>query len=137
MIQDGSTVKVHYTGKLLDGTKFDTSYDSEPLQFKIGSGQVIPGFENAVIGKSKGDKLTITIPVDDAYGPVNEELLIRVENDQLPGPVEVGQMLQASGSGQLINVEVKEVNEDHIIIDGNHPLAGQSLIFDIEVMEVA
>lgn len=136
MIQNGSTVTVHYTGKLTDGQQFDSSVGREPLQFTIGSQQVIPGFENGLIGKSVGEKVTLTIPVDQAYGPVREELLMKIPNAQLPGPVEVGQQLQAANNGQIVNVAVKEVYEDHAVIDANHPLAGQALIFDIEVVGV-
>jgi len=136
MIQNGSTVTVHYTGKLTDGQQFDSSVGREPLQFMIGSNQVIPGFENGLIGKSVGEKVTLTIPVDQAYGPVREDLLMKVSNNQLPGPVQVGQQLQATNNGQIVNVSVKEVHEDHAVIDANHPLAGQALIFDVEVVGV-
>ena len=134
MIQIGSTVNVHYTGKLKSGEVFDSSEGRDPLSFTIGSGQIIPGFENAIIGKNVGDKVTIEIEPKEAYGEYREDLLIKVENDQLPGPVEVGQVLQADNGGQPVNVTVKEVNEDHVIIDGNHPLCGKNLIFEIEVI---
>jgi peptidylprolyl isomerase len=134
MIQIGSTVNVHYTGKLKSGEVFDSSEGRDPLSFTIGSGQIIPGFENAVIGKNVGDKVTIEIDPTEAYGEYREDLLVKVENEQLPGPVEVGQVLQADNGGQPVNVTVKEVNEDHVIIDGNHPLSGKDLIFDIEVV---
>jgi FKBP-type peptidyl-prolyl cis-trans isomerase 2 len=134
MIQIGSTVNVHYTGKLKSGEVFDSSEGRDPLSFTIGSGQIIPGFENAVIGKNVGDKVTIEIDPTEAYGEYREDLLVKVENEQLPGPVEVGQVLQADNGGQPVNVTVKEVNEDHVIIDGNHPLCGKDLIFDIEVV---
>ena len=137
MIKNGSTVAVHYTGKTTDGEQFDSSIGREPFQFQIGSGQVIPGFENGLIGKSVGEKVTIKIPVDQAYGQIREDLFMKVPNTQLPGTVEVGQVLQATNSGQVVNVVVKEVNEDHAVIDANHPLAGQDLVFDIEVLEVA
>ena len=137
MIQNGSTVNVHYTGRLTDGEVFDTSEGKEPLSFTVGTGQIIPGFENAIIGKNVGDKVTVNIPPAEAYGEIREDLYVKVLNDQLPGPVEVGQTLQAQGDqGDPINVMVKEVNEDHVIIDGNHPFAGKELIFDIEVVEV-
>ena len=134
MIQIGSTVNVHYTGKLKSGEVFDSSEGRDPLSFTIGSGQIIPGFENAVIGKNVGDKVTIEIDPTEAYGEYREDLLVKVENEQLPGPLEVGQELQADNGGQPVNVTVKEVNEDHVIIDGNHPLSGKDLIFDIEVV---
>jgi len=136
MIKNGSTVAVHYTGKTTDGKVFDSSVGKEPLSFQIGAQQVIPGFENGLIGKSIGEKTTINIPVDQAYGQIREDLYMKVPNAQLPGSVQVGQQLQAQNGNNLITVTVKEVNEDHAIIDGNHPLAGQDLIFDIEVMEI-
>ena len=134
MIKIGSTVNVHYTGKLKSGEVFDSSEGRDPLSFTIGSGQIIPGFENAIIGKNVGDKVTIEIDPKEAYGEYREDLLVKVENEQLPGPVEVGQVLQADNGGQPVNVTVKEVNEGHVIIDGNHPLSGKDLIFDIEVV---
>ena len=136
MIENGSTITVHYTGKLKDGSTFDSSTGKEPLKFQIGSNQVIPGFENGLIGKSKGDKVTLDIPVDQAYGQIREDLFIKVPNDQLPGQVQIGQALQAMNGPNVINVLVKEINEDHVVIDANHPLAGQNLIFDIEVVDV-
>ncbi len=137
MIQNGSTVNVHYTGKLTTGEVFDSSEGKDPLAFIIGSGQIIPGFENAIMGKEVGDKVTINIQPLDAYGEVREDLLARVPNSQLPGPVEVGQSLQAqSENGEQINVLVKEVHTDYVVLDGNHPFAGKELIFDIEVMDV-
>ena len=138
MIQDGSTVNVHYTGRLTDGEVFDSSEGKAPLTFTVGSGQIIPGFESALIGKNVGDKVTVNIQPEEAYGLIREDLLVKVPNEQLPGPVEVGQTLQAQGDqGAPINVMVKEVNEYHVVIDGNHPFAGKELIFDIEVVEVA
>lgn len=137
MIQIGSTVNVHYTGRLTDGEVFDSSEGKEPLEFKIGAGEIIPGFENALIGKNVGDKLTVDLAPEEAYGLVREDLLVKVTNDQLPGPVTAGQMLQAQGeNGMPINVMVLQVNEDHVIIDGNHPFAGKNLIFDIEVVSI-
>ncbi len=137
MIQNGSTVKVHYSGRLQNGQQFDSSLDGEPFQFTMGMNEVIPGFEKGLMGKNVGEKVTLTIPVDEAYGEMREDLIIRVENSNLPGPVHVGQQLQAVADGQIVNVTVKEVFDDHVIIDGNHPLSGQALIFDIEVMEIA
>lgn len=137
MIQNGSTVNVHYTGKLTDGSIFDSSEGREPLSFTVGTGQIIPGFESAIIGKNVGDKVTVNIPPAEAYGEIREDLLVKVPNTQLPGPVEVGMSLQAQSEGGMpINVIVKEVNEDHAVIDGNHPFAGKELIFDIEVVSI-
>ena len=137
MIKNGSTVDVHYVGKLSDGVVFDSSEGREPLQFQVGSGQIIPGFEESLIGKKVGDKVTVTIQPEFAYGAVREDLMIKVPLDKMPGEVEVGQSLHAVGAnGQPIPVTVKEVNEDHVVIDGNHPLAGKELTFDIEVIGV-
>lgn len=137
MIKNGSTVDVHYVGKLSDGVVFDSSEGREPLQFQVGSGQIIPGFEESLIGKKVGDKVTVTIQPEFAYGAVREDLMVKVPLDKMPGEVEVGQSLHAVGAnGQPIPVTVKEVNEDHVVIDGNHPLAGKELTFDIEVIGV-
>ena len=136
MIQNGSTVQVHYTGKLTDGTTFDSSVGRSPFQFQVGVGEVIPGFEDGLIGKSVGDKVTVQIPVEDAYGEVRHDLIVNVPKSQLPSEVEVGQTLQASNEGQSFNVVVKDIFEDYVVIDGNHPLAGKELIFDIEVLEI-
>lgn len=137
MIEKGNVVAVHYTGKLTDGNMFDSSEGRDPLKFQVGSGQIIPGFENAIIGKNVGDKVTVNIPAEQAYGEVREDLLVKVGKDQLPGEVQIGQSLSAQAdNGQQVNVTVKEINEDHVIIDGNHPLAGKELVFDIEVVEI-
>lgn len=137
MIENGKVVDVHYTGKLNDGSVFDSSEGREPLRFEIGSGQIIPGFESAIIGKNVGDKVTVTINPSEAYGEPREELFVKIPNDKLPGKVEVGQVLEAtSEDGRSSQVLVHEVNEDHVIINGNHPLAGKELVFDIEVVSV-
>jgi FKBP-type peptidyl-prolyl cis-trans isomerase 2 len=136
MIQNGSTVQVHYTGKLTDGTTFDSSVGRAPFQFQVGASEVIAGFEDGLMGKSVGDKITVQIPVEDAYGEVREDLIVNVPKTQLPGQVEVGQTLQATNEGQMFNVVVKEIHQEHVVIDGNHPLAGKDLIFDIEVLEI-
>jgi FKBP-type peptidyl-prolyl cis-trans isomerase 2 len=137
MITQGSTVEVHYTGRFIDGEIFDSSEGKDPLQFQIGSGQIIPGFEEAIMGKNIGEKVSITIAPEQAYGQLREDLIVEVPVDKMPGTVEVGQLLQADGGdGQVVQVIVKEVKEDIIIIDGNHPLAGQDLLFDIEVVSI-
>jgi FKBP-type peptidyl-prolyl cis-trans isomerase 2 len=137
MIEKGNVVAVHYTGKLTDGNMFDSSEGREPLKFQIGSGQIIPGFESAIIGKNIGDKVTVNIPADQAYGEIREDLFVKVGKDQLPGEVQIGQSLSAQAeNGQEVNVTVTEINEDHVIIDGNHPLAGKELVFDIEVVDI-
>ena len=137
MIENGNVVDVHYVGKLTDGNVFDSSEGREPLKFEVGSGQIIPGFESAVMGKAVGDKVTVTINPEMADGEVREDLFVQLPLDKMPGDVEVGQMLQAmSDDGRATQVRVHEVNADNVIIDGNHPLAGQDLIFDIEIVSV-
>lgn len=137
MITQGSTVEVHYTGRFIDGEVFDSSEGKDPLQFQIGSGQIIPGFETAIMGKNIGEKVSVTIAPDQAYGQLREDLVIEVPLDKMPGTVEVGQLLQADGGdGQIVQVIVKEIKEEVIVIDGNHPLAGQELVFDIEVVSI-
>jgi peptidylprolyl isomerase len=137
MIQIGSTIQVHYTGKLTDGTTFDSSIGRSPFKFQVGASEVIPGFEDGLIGKHVGEKVTVTIPCQQAYGEVRNDLIVNVPKTQLPGEVHVGQTLQASNEGQSFNVEVREIHEDYVVIDGNHPLAGKELIFDIEILEIA
>lgn len=137
MIENGKVVSVHYVGKFTDGEVFDSSEGREPLQFQVGSGQLIPGFESAIIGKVVGDKVTANITPEEGYGLVREDLIVSVPLDKMPGEVEVGQALEAQGdNGQSAQVFVKEVNEDTVVIDGNHPLAGKDLVFEIEVVEI-
>lgn len=136
----GDTVKVHYTGKLKDGSIFDASEDSEPLEFTIGKGEVIPGFEQAVIGMEPGELKTAEILAVDAYGPHFDELVLEVESAQLPEDLnpEVGQQLQVGQpSGRTITVIVTDVSDSGITLDANHPLAGEDLTFDIRLMEIA
>jgi FKBP-type peptidyl-prolyl cis-trans isomerase 2 len=137
MIKEGSKVKLHYTGKLEDDNVFDTSKDREPLEFTVGEGQLIPGFEKGVIGMNVGDTKTIEINPEEAYGPVREELINEVPKENLPEGVEVGHMLQAQTEQGPVNVKVVELNETTGKVDANHPLAGKKLIFDLEVVEVA
>ncbi len=137
MITKGSTVDVHYVGKLTNGEIFDSSESREPLNFKVGSGQIIPGFEEAIIGKKVGDKVTVNIQPEFGYGDVREDLMIKVPHDKMPGDVQVGQSLQAvSNDGTPVPVVVKEVNEEYVLIDGNHPLAGKELVFDIDIVSI-
>jgi FKBP-type peptidyl-prolyl cis-trans isomerase 2 len=135
----GDTVKVHYTGRLQDGTVFDTSVGSEPLEFTLGQGQVIPGFEQAVIGMQVGESKTVTIPADQAYGPRHDDLVLEVSRDELPDDLEpkVGMQLQMNqGDGGIMIVTITEVSETTIKVDANHPLAGQDLTFDIELVDI-
>ena len=138
--ENGNVVKVHYTGKLKDGTVFDTSVDRDPLKFTIGEGQIIPGFEQAVIGMDTGESKTVTIPSDQAYGAHHEDLLLVVDRDQIPPHLtpETGQRLEIhQADGQTIPVTVAEVSDANITLDANHPLAGEDLIFDIQLVEIA
>jgi FKBP-type peptidyl-prolyl cis-trans isomerase 2 len=136
MIENGTIVNVHYVGKLTDGSVFDSSEGRGTLRFEMGSGQIIPGFENALMGKNVGDKVTTNITPEDGYGPVLEELFIKVPLDRMPEGIEVGQELQASSENGNSIVTITEVNEDHALVDGNHPLAGKDLIFEIEVVSL-
>lgn len=136
----GDNVKIHYTGTLTDGTVFDSSAGREPLGFTIGSGQVIPGFDEAVLGMSHGESKKVTISPEKAYGEHQKELVMPVPRNQVPAEInpEVGQKLQVQGpNGQPMMVEVVEVNDDHIMLDANPPLAGQALTFEIELVEIA
>ncbi len=133
----GNTVKVHYTGTLNDGTVFDTSVNREPLEFTIGQGQLIPGFEQAVIGMKVGESATINIPAAEAYGLHRDDLVFAMERSQLPDNIEVGQQLQMMQTdGSTVVVTVIEISETTAMIDANHPLAGEDLIFEIELIEI-
>jgi len=137
-IKNGDTVSVNYTGKLEDGTIFDSSLveGREPLNVTLGQGMLIPGFENGLIDMVEGEKKTVEIESDQAYGNVNDQMVIDVPKTQFPEGVEVGQMLKVMGPQGPINVKILEINEETIKIDGNHPLAGKKLIFDLEVVSV-
>ena len=137
--QNGDKVKVHYHGKLRSGETFDSSEGREPLEFSVGSGQVIKGFDDGVTGMQVGDKKTVEINVEDAYGEKSEDMIIEFPKEQFPGDMspEVGQQLMMSnGSGQSFPVTIMEVRDDSVLLDANHPLAGQDLIFDIELVEI-
>lgn len=139
-VKNNDTVKVHYTGKLNDGQVFDSSLErGEPLQFTMGKGQLIPGFEKGLLDMKVKEKKTITIPQKEAYGEPKNELIQEVPKDQLPEDLEpkVGMgLVSQTPNGQEINLIVKEVNDDTIVVDGNHPLAGKDLVFDLEVVEI-
>lgn len=138
-VKDGDTVKVHYTGSLEDGSVFDSSENKEPLEFTLGSGQIIPGFEKAVEGMGEGDTTKVTIPSDEAYGEVRDDLVIAVSKDNLPEDVtpEVGMQLQLNQpDGQAVPVRITNIKEEEVTLDANHPLAGKDLVFEIEVVEV-
>lgn len=137
MIKQGSTVKVHYTGKFEDNKVFDSSTGKEPIEFKVGDLQVIEGFEEAVIGLNKGDKTSVTIVPEKGYGVVREDLLMTVAKTNVPADVTVGSSLQGVGqNGEPFSVVVRTINENDVILDANHPLAGKTLVFDIEVCDI-
>lgn len=136
----GNAVKVHYVGKFEDGTVFDTSREREPLPFTIGEGEVIPGFEEAVVGMNPGESKKVVVPAENAYGPRHEEMVLVVDRQNLPEGVDpqVGQQYQIPQSdGQSIVVTVTDASDSSVTLDGNHPLAGRALTFEIELLEVA
>jgi FKBP-type peptidyl-prolyl cis-trans isomerase 2 len=139
-VKVGDTVKVHYHGQLTDGSTFDSSEGKEPLEFEVGSGMVIKGFDDGVVGMSIGDKRKLEIPADEAYGDKNEEMIVEFPKDRFPEDMvpEVGLHLNMSnGGGQTIPVVITEVKDDTVILDANHPLAGEDLVFNIELVEIA
>lgn len=137
--KSGDTVRVHYTGTLDDGTVFDSSRDGEPLEFVLGEGQVIEGFEEALLGMSEGESREVELPPDKAYGERSDELVISVDRDELPEDLdpEVGQTLAVdTGDEEEMAAWVAEVGEDAITVDLNHPLAGRTLAFEVELVEL-
>ncbi|MFC1689684.1 peptidylprolyl isomerase [Pseudomonadota bacterium] len=137
--KSGDSVKIHYTGTLDDGTQFDSSAGREPLEFKLGSGQVIPGFDKAVDGMTVGESKTVNIQAEDAYGAHNAQMVQEVPLSALPDDLtpEIGMGLQAQGpDGQVANLVITSVQGDSITVDGNHPLAGKALNFDIELVSI-
>jgi peptidylprolyl isomerase len=137
--KDGDTVQVHYTGKLADGTVFDSSAGRDPLEFTLGAGQVILGFDKAVVGMKVGEKKTVTIPAAEAYGSYRDDLVIEISRDKISGGVtpKVGQRLQTTrDDGSIVTVTVTKVTDTTVTIDGNHPLAGKDLTFEIELVKI-
>jgi FKBP-type peptidyl-prolyl cis-trans isomerase 2 len=135
----GDNVQIHYTGKLTDGTQFDSSAGREPLAFTLGSGQVIKGFDDGVTGMTIGEKKTISIPPHEAYGEANPEMVFEFPKSNMPPDmaVEAGmQLVMNNGEGHQIPVIVKEVKEEVLVIDANHSLAGQTLVFDLELVAI-
>lgn len=138
-VKSGDKVRVHYHGKLTDGTTFDSSEGKDPLEFEVGSGMVIAGFDNGVTGMAVGEKKTIEIPVDEAYGSKQDDLLMEFPKANFPADMvpEPGMQLNMSnGSGQDFPVVIREVKEDVVVLDANHPLSGEDLIFDLELVEI-
>jgi peptidylprolyl isomerase len=139
LAKSGDTVRIHYTGTLDDGTEFDSSAGRDPLEFALGSGQVIAGFDNAVDGMAVGEKKSVTIPPAEAYGERHEQLVQEVPKSALPEEIspQVGMQLQSqSPEGNVMNLVVTDVSEESITVDANHPLAGQALTFAIELVEI-
>ena len=137
--KNGDVVALHYTGRLSDGTIFDTSEGGTPLSFTLGSGQVIPGFEEAALGMEEGDTKTVTIPEEKAYGSYDAEKVINFPADRIPKDIqpEVGMQLQLQGQdGQPVIVRVTEITEEHVRLDANPPLAGKELTFDLELVTI-
>ena len=139
-VKDGDQVKVHYTGKLDDGTVFDSSEGKPPFEFKIGTKSVIPGFESAVKEMTVGDEKSVTIPSEVGYGPIRDELIATVNKSAFPENIEptIGRQLQMEQpGGKTINVTIAKIEGEEVTLDANHPLAGKELIFDIKLVEIA
>lgn len=139
-VKNGDTVKVHYHGRLTDGTTFDSSQGRAPLEFEVGAQQVIKGFDEGVLGMSVGEKKTIRIPAEDAYGSASEDKMIEFPRAQFPPDMkpEVGMQLSLrSQDGQDFPVVISAVMDDVVVLDANHPLAGRDLVFDVEVVEIS
>lgn len=139
-VKPGDTVSIHYTGTLKDGTTFDSSEGRAPLEFEVGSGQIIPGLDVALPGMSVGDKKTVEIDCQDAYGPRDPDMPQAVPREGIPAeiPLDIGTQLQMqTPSGQAVPVVVVDVSETEVTLDANHPLAGQDLTFEIELMSIA
>ena len=139
-VKTGDTVRIHYTGTLLDGTTFDSSDGRDPLEFQVGSGQIIPGLDVALPGMAVGDKKTVNVPCVEAYGPIDPGRRQAVPRETIPAdiPVETGMQLQMqTPEGQAVPVMVVEVSDTEVTLDANHPLAGQDLTFAIELVSIA
>jgi peptidylprolyl isomerase len=136
--KDGDTVRVHYTGKLDDGSVFDSSVEREPLEFELGSGQVIAGFDDAVRGMAPGEECSVTIPSEQAYGERRDELMMVVPRGDLPVEIDpqVGQQLQLSQGDQSFIVTIAALDDAEVVLDGNHPLAGADLTFELKLVDI-
>jgi FKBP-type peptidyl-prolyl cis-trans isomerase 2 len=138
-VKNGDKVKVHYHGKLTSGETFDSSEGRAPLEFEVGSGMVIKGFDDGVTGMEVGQKKTINIPVGEAYGPKNPDMLIEMPKERFPNDMELEEgmpLMMSDGSGQNFQVVITEIKDESVLLDANHPLAGQDLVFDIELVEI-
>lgn len=138
-VKSGDKVKVHYHGRLTNGETFDKSEGRAPLEFEVGSGMVIKGFDDGVTGMTVGEKKTINIPFSEAYGPKNPDMIIEMPKDRFPQDmeIEIGMPLAMSdGQGHQFQVVVVQIKEEAVVLDANHPLAGQDLVFDLELVEI-
>jgi FKBP-type peptidyl-prolyl cis-trans isomerase 2 len=138
-VKSGDKVKVHYHGRLISGDTFDSSEGREPLEFEVGGGMVIKGFDDGVTGMSVGEKKTVNIPAEEAYGPTNEEMVIEFPKTNFPPDMQLETglpLMMSNGQGQNFQVVVVEIKEETVILDANHPLAGKELIFDLELVEI-
>ena len=138
-VKSGDKIKVHYHGKLSDGETFDSSEGRDPLEFEVGSGMVIKGFDDGVTGMSVGEKKTIQIPFADAYGPINPEMIIEMPKDRFPEDLELGigmPLMMSDQQGQQFQVKIVEIKEEAVMLDANHHLAGKDLTFDLELVEI-
>ncbi|WP_306154106.1 peptidylprolyl isomerase [Roseovarius sp. MMSF_3281] len=139
-VKSGDTVRIHYTGTLADGQTFDSSEGRDPLEFTVGSGQIIPGLEAAIPGMNVGDKKTVEVPADEAYGQPDPNAQQAVPRAEIPDdiPLDLGTQLQVqTPQGQVMPVTVVDVTEEQVTLDANHPLAGKDLTFNIELVEIA
>ncbi len=138
-VRTGDTVKMHYTGKFEDGNVFDSSLEGKPFQFEVGAKQIIKGLDEAIVGMQPGEKKTVTVTPEDGYGNYDEKLLIEMPKEKIPENIspEIGMELQlVNKQGHALPVVVKEMLENSIKLDANHPLAGKVLVFDIELVEI-
>jgi peptidylprolyl isomerase len=139
MVQNGSKVSLHYKGTLNDGTVFDSSEGREPLDFEVGAGMVIKGFDDGVIGMVVGEKKKIHIVPEEAYGLANEQMIFKFDRADLPGdlPIEIGGTLNMHDGQQAVPVIIRDIQEGFVVLDANHPLAGQALNFDLEIVSIS
>jgi len=135
----GDTVSIHYTGRLEDGTVFDSSEGREPLQFEVGSGKIIPGLDGAIAGMSEGEKKTVSVEPDEGYGPIQPDAMQAVPRENIPDEIdlEIGAPLQVqTQDGRTVAVTVAEISDEEVVLDANHPLAGKKLEFDVELVKI-